>query len=348
MSQELLILKKSLATMRMFLQDNIWTMGWWPCITDGFTERTKREIKAWDLEGKVPWKTTLCIGNGYKINTQGQVLWQKGDILNQVFRKWKRSPYVIISLKKKDTMGDPTTEDKEKRINKLMDEHFWPHIEWYGEKCLHKEQEYIVVPKDGNRSDMSLGNLKYALKEEYNLQWTTKELLIQLIPFFKNKSDDEIVSLFTSQWWVSRSWVNKIRTELKGKGKIWDKTLNKVIFSRKTYEIHVALLECKWLKSNLDLAKQLRPNGNFKSKDEQEVLTNKVSRVRKKLFDLWLIEKYNTYQKEVNISDVREELEKTLIANRALEKWKRKTHAEIAKAFGLWKPQVDNFSRQIK
>jgi hypothetical protein len=69
--------------------------------------------------------------------------------------------------------------------------------------------------------------------------------------------------------------------------------------------------------------------------------------VRRKLYDEKLIKKYNTYQKKVNISDVREELEKTLIANRGVEKSKRKTHIEIAEIFGLEKEQVDNFSRQI-
>jgi hypothetical protein len=29
---------------------------------------------------------------------------------------------------------------------------------------------YIVVPKDGNWSDMSLKNLRYAVKEEYDLE----------------------------------------------------------------------------------------------------------------------------------------------------------------------------------
>ena len=181
---------------------------------------------------------------------------------------------------------------------------------------------------------MSIGNLKYTRKEEYDVHWTTKALLIPLIQFFKNKSDKEIAKLLSTTRW----WVNKVRTELKKKGRIWeDKTLTKIIISRNTYDIHVALLACKWVKSNLAIAKQLRPNANFKNKEEQEVLTNKVSRVRKKLYDKWFIDKYNTHQKEVNISDVRENLEKTLRENEKMEKWKRKTHAEIAEAFRLIK-----------
>ena len=290
----------------------------------------------------------IWIWNGYKLNIHGQIIWQKDIPLKPVFRNWKRSPFVIIPLKRKCAKGNITPKAKEERIDNLMEKHFWPHIEWYSEMKANQDKEYIVVPKDDNWNDMSLGNLKYVVKEEYDLQWTTKELLIQLIPFFKNKSDDEIVNLLsTSQWWVSRSWVNKVRTELKQQGKIWNKILNNIIISRSTYDIHVALLACKWLKSNLDISKKLRPNENFKDKETQEIFTNKVSRVRKKLSNLWLIEIYNTYQKEVNIRDVREALKQTLIANREKGKWERKTHEEIAKVFGLSKEQVDNYSRQI-
>lgn len=310
-----------------------------PEITDRFTHKCMREIKGWELEGKIPWKTTLCIWNGYKINIQGQVIWQNNVPLTPIFRKWKRSPVVIIKRNRKETEGD----QKEQRIDNLMDEFFWPHIEWYSEKKFHTTKEYIVVPKDGKWNDMSVGNLRYELKEEYDLHWTKKEVLLQLIPFFTNKSDEEIAKLLsTSSWWVRR-----IKAELKEKGKIGDKTLNTLIISHKTYKIYVALLTCKWLQSNLEIAKELRPKADFENKEEQEIFTNKVSRVRKKLYDKWCIEKYNTYQKEVNIWDVREELEKTLIANKAMEKWKRKTHAEIAEIFGLWKEQVDNYSRQI-
>lgn len=314
-----------------------------PEITDRFTDKIKRDIKAWELEGKTPQKTTLCMENGYKINVQGQVIWQKNIQLKPIFRKWKNSPFVIMTLKKKDSNGEITTKIKEERIDNLMEKYFWSHIEWYWEKNLHKNKEYILVPKDGNWNDMSVDNLKYETKEEYELNGTKKILLMELIPFFSNKSDEEIAKILsTTRWWVSR-----VKTELKEKGRIWDKILNKLIISHKTYQIYIALLACEWLKSNLDIAKELRPSVDFENKDEQDILTNKVSRVRRKLYDKWLIKKYNTYQKEVNISDVREALEKTLIANRAMEKWKRKTHAEIAEVFGLWKEQVDNYSRQI-
>ena len=83
-------------------------------ITGRFTEETIREIKRWELEGKVPWKTTLFIWNGYKINTQWQVIWQNGDPL--IPRKWKKYPFVIIALNKKDTNGHITPQKKEERI----------------------------------------------------------------------------------------------------------------------------------------------------------------------------------------------------------------------------------------
>ena len=309
-----------------------------PEITDRFTYKVKNGIIAWDLEGKQPWQTTICIWNGYKINTQGQVI-RKNIPLKPIFRRWNRAPHIIMTLNRKDTGKD----QKEERIDNLMEKYFWPYIEWYSEKKLHENKEYIVVPKDGNWNILSLENLEYVLKEDYNLSWTKKALLIELIPFFDKKSDDEIAEiLWTTSWWVRR-----IKGELKEKGRIGDKTLNKLIISHKTYKIYIALLACKWLQSNLDIAKELRAKANFENKEEQDSLTDKVSRVRRKLYEKWLIQKYNTYQKEVNISGVKEELKKMLIANRAMEKWKRKTHTEIAKAFNLTKGQVDNFSRQI-
>jgi hypothetical protein len=51
----------------------------------------------------------------------------------------------------------------------------------------------------------------------------------------------------------------------------------------------------------------------------QDMLTDKVSRVRRKLYDAGLIKKYNTYQQKVNIADVRQKLEEMLIANRGVE-----------------------------
>ena len=315
-----------------------------PHITDRFTNKTQRHIIAWGLEGQEPWNTLIWIWNGYKLNIHGQVIWQKDVPLKPIFKKWIRSPYFVISLKRKCAKGNITPKAKEERIDKLMERHFWPNIEWYSEMKANQDKAYIVVPKDDNWNDMSLGNLKYVIKKEYNINWTTKEILMQLIPFFKNKSDEDIAKLLSISTW----WVNKVRTELKKQGKIWNKILNNVIISRSTYDIHLAVLECKWLKSNLEIAKELRPDADFEDKEEQGRLTDKVSRVRKKLYDKWLIEKYNTYQKEVSIEGVREALKLTLIANRTAEKSERKTHAEIAKVFGLTKEQVDNFSRKIK
>jgi hypothetical protein len=33
----------------------------------------------------------------------------------------------------------------------------------------NQDKAYIVVPKDDNWNDMSLGNLKYVIKKEYNI-----------------------------------------------------------------------------------------------------------------------------------------------------------------------------------
>lgn len=314
-----------------------------PDITDRFTEKTIRGIKWWALEGKINKEKIVSIGNGYRINTNGQVIGKNNAPLKHIFRKWKRSPFVIMAVSTKDNSWTIVSKTKEERIDTLMEKYFWPYIAWYWATKLHKNTTYIIVPKDGNWDDMSINNLEYTTQEEYNLNWTKKALLIELIPFLNNKSDEELAKLLsTTRWWISR-----VKTELKEKWRIGDEILNTLVISHKTYQIYVALLSCNWLKSNLDIAKELRANANFTDKEEQERLTNKVSRVRRKLYDRWLIKKYNTYQKDINIEDVRHDLEKALIANNAMEKWKRKTHAEIATLFGLEKQQVDNYSRQI-
>jgi predicted transcriptional regulator len=137
-----------------------------------------------------------------------------------------------------------------------------------------------------------------------------------LLKYFGNKkSDDELAKLLK----VSRSWVNRIRTELKEKGSVGNDKLNNLIISNKTYEVYEALLACDGLKSNLDIAKQLRPKADFTVKKTKESLTDKVSRVRRQLSDAKLIKEYNTYKKTVNIADVRERLEKALISNRGVK-----------------------------
>ena len=329
--------------------DKIMGKRWLPEITDRFTDKTKREIKGWSLENTVPcnWNTTFCMEGWYKVNIHGQVIWQNNSPLTQRFRKWKRSPFVILTFKKKNGNEDPSSSQKEQRLDHLMRKYFWPYIEWYSEtkRSKNKDKTYIVAPKDGNWSDMSLTNLKYTEKKEYELDWTKKWLLMGLLPFFeKIKSDDDLATLLS----VSRWWVSRVKTELKEKGRIGNDKLNNLVISYKTYKIYEALLACEWLTSNLDIAKKLRPEEDFSTKITQDMLTDKVSRVRRKLYDAWLIKKYNTYQQKVNIADVRQELEKMLIANRGVEKWKRNTHEEIAQIFGLEKQQVDNYSRQMK
>lgn len=225
-----------------------------------------------------------------------------------------------------------------------MAKYFWQYIEWYKKTQIIKNKNFIVVPKDDNWEQMHLNNLKFTDEKEYNLRWTKKAILTQLLPFLQNKSDIELANIMSS----STIHVNKIRNELKRKGKVWNEVLNKLIISHKTYPIYVALLESKWLKSNLELAKEIRHITKFKDKNTQRIFVDRVVRVRKKLYNKWLIEKYNTYQQDINIADVKEDLTQILLKNSKKAKNQKKTHLEIAKIFWLKKEQVDNFSRQIK
>jgi hypothetical protein len=121
-----------------------------------------------------------------------------------------------------------------------------------------------------------------------------------------------------------------------------------LIISHKTYPIYLKLLDANWLKSNLKIAKELRPEENFNDKQQKKNLTNKVSRSRKILFREWLIKQYNTYGQKISIGSVKIELTKLLEKNFELEKSKKQTHREIAEILWLNKTQVDNFSRTLK
>jgi hypothetical protein len=315
-----------------------------PEITDKLTNHIEREIINWEFEWKKPSENSCSIWNWYQINTNWIVIWKDGSPMKYVSRKWKRSPFVIIKKKQKDENWNIISKDKEIRIDWLMKKYFWQYIKWYSDTKIRTDKEFIIVPKNWEWNNMAIDNLEFVEEKKYNLIWTKKYILTELMVFLKNKNDQE----FADMLWVSIWRVNRIRSELKEQWKIWNEILNDLIISHKTYPIYVALLNCKWLKSNLDISKELWSNEDFSNKIKQEELTNKISRVRKKLYDKWIIEKYNTYQQTVNISDVKEKLGKTLLENKNLEKNKRKTHLEIAQMFGLKKEQVDNFSRKFK
>lgn len=308
-----------------------------------FIEKTIEDIAMWGSEWKEPNKKTYTIFFDYKININGEVTWKKWIKMKYRFRKWNRSPFVVLQRNIKDEKWKFKKQQKEIKITKLMEEKFQEYIKGYS-KMRSSHEKYIIIPQDWDWENMSLKNLEYVPKKEYNLNWTKKQLLSNLTPIIKDKSDTQIAEMLD----ISRSWVNKTKNDMKKNWNLWHSKLNDLTISNKNYPIYLALLKCKWLSSNLEIAKNLWPNEDFLNLENKKKLTNKVVRVRKILFNKWLIEKYNTYQKTVNIESIRAKLKKTLITNKNLSKEKRKTHQQIAEIFWLDKQQVDNFSRKLK
>ena len=171
--------------------------------------------------------------------------------------------------------------------------YFKHYIKWYKETQLNKNKTFIVIPQDSNREDMSLTNLEFIEEKEYKLLGSKKQILKQIIPLLKSTPSDKDI---TNTINISRSRTNKIKAELKKEWKIWHPELNNLIISNKTYPIYLALLKSEWLKSNLELAKQLRKTEDFTDKKVKKIFTEKIVRVRKKLVKKWLIQKYDTYQ----------------------------------------------------
>lgn len=269
---------------------------WLSEITDNFLDYNKYYIDQWYNEWKNP-ATDICnIFCWYKINTQWKVFGQAWKPMKYIFRKWKRSPFVILKINKKTTKWKFITTQEEVRIDKLMEEKFWTHIKNYSKTVSNYNKKYIIVPQDWDWGNMNLKNLEYVLREEYNLNNTKKQLLLAIIPFFPNKTDEELAKQVNASRWR----VSKIKKELKIKWTIWNKDLNNLIISHKTYPIYVKLLDCNWLKSNLEIAKILWPDEDLKDPKNQKNITNRVVRVRKKLYQKWLIKKYNTYQQTTN------------------------------------------------
>ncbi len=312
-------------------------------VTEKIIETEESNRNLWLYEWTIPKTTEYRIIDWYSINIDWQVIWKTGNPLKYFYKKENLAPYVALSRIVKSKDWEFITKQKEHKITELMHKYFWPYIINYSNYVLRPD-EFIVVPKDSNWDNLSLQNLEFVNKKEFYLQGTEKWRLIKLFPFLNTKTDQELADMFN----LSRGWVNRIRTELKEAWKIWDPRLKGLVISKNNEKVYIALLECNWLKSNLELAKDIWAEENFDDKENKERLTDKISRVRKKLLDKWLIEKYNTYGQKVNISDVREELLEILESNSKLPKSERQTHQQIANRFSLKKGQVDNFSRTLK
>ncbi len=120
---------------------------WIPEITDRLNKNAEREITNWWSEWEKPSEDFCSLWNWYQINTNWIVSGQNGEPMIYIFRKWKRSPFVIISIRK-NKEWEIKPHNQEIRIDKLMIQYFWTYIKWYWEKnnTRNKDKDFIVVP----------------------------------------------------------------------------------------------------------------------------------------------------------------------------------------------------------
>ncbi len=320
---------------------------WLPEITDRFVVQQEYSIKRGALEGREPPQSVREFYPWYSITTAGTVIGPVGKELKYLSKADNKAPYVKICIRKAWPKGDRKAY-KEYNVIKLMKEYFGSHIHWYGEtrSVANKDKEYIVIPHNDDWSNVALKNLIYVDKKQYRYEKTVEQKIEFLLRVRDlQMSCEELARLFD----VSISWVNRIRTRLEEQG-YGDQQLAKtgINISYENRPIYKALLLCNGQKSNLVLAKEIWPQENFSDEADQDSLIDKIVRVRKRLADKWIIQRYNTYGKKINIADVKESLVFALEDNLKLPKQQRRTHAEIATVLWLDKSQVDNFSRSLK
>ena len=317
---------------------------WWdPKFTNAFLNSIEAENKEW----KIPpaWDIVIYrhydkyhgLNSKYTINREWEVKSLRWEVMKPSLYKNKRWQKIHIRMGKIDSQWKMVVREKEIWILVLMEQVFWRYFPWY--KLKQKDPEnYILVPKDWDYNNMRYDNLIYVYKDEY---YSPKRKLVSEYMLMNPWVDDEKVSKVCN---VALSYVKKIKMELAKKWKLtkfWAyQDLQKelwVEFSEDSFQIYQALMQSQWNLSNLEIAKLLRSEEI--NSENQKIFTNKVSRVRKRLTDKWIIPRFNEW-----FESKRDQALKMIMD-------KGKTHItnqEIADTLWLKKSQIDNLSKSIK
>lgn len=293
------------------------------------------------LEGTQPPEYDITFasykGGNYTINYKGEVKGLERKVMKYIFYKNKVGPQIRIRRRrKKHDENEVKDEYYEINILKLMRKIFWPYITWYDQTKEHPDA-YKLIPKDGDQNNLSVQNLEFISKEEYNKRGTKKEILEALIKANPWKTSQEIAK----ETWYSIPHINKIKNKIK-----WTirEELQKqrqetwINITQEQLPIYQALINTKGEISNLEIAKKLRPEAVEKAKtnEEKRILTNKISRARKKLIDKRVISRFN------------DNFEKKKPEAIALLKEREKTHKEIAEQLEVSKHQIDYLAKKQK
>ena len=316
---------------------------WWnPKFTNDFLNRIESENKEW----KAPPTGDFVIfryrdlyhhiDSKYTINREWEIKSLKWKVMKPFFYKKKKWQRVRIQVVKQDNEWNILPIEKEIRVLQMMERVFGQYFPWY--KLKQKDpKNYILVPKDWDYNNMRYDNLCYEHKDERS---SSKKKMIKNC-FILNRNID--VKQVSTLCHAAESYVKKVKMELISMWKLpefWAyQDFQKEVwieFSEDNLKIYQALIQSQWKLSNLEIAKLLRPEEV--NSENQKTFTNKISRVRKRLTDKWVIPRFNE----------RFEAKK----GKALEmiKNKTKTHMtnqEIADILWLKKHQIDNIARGI-
>lgn len=207
-------------------------------------------------------------------------------------------------------------------------------------KYRQNPKAYMLIPKDGNYENMHYSNLIYVHKKT-ELEKGSKRALIKatLSLDLPNTTIQKLTG-------ASESHIRKVTEEQVQAGKYktelyeaWRAFKEKygIAVELESFPIYTALIESEGKKSNLEIAKELRPEAVAKAKtnEEKRIRANKILRARRKLTDKGIIPRFNDH-----FEKQKPEIIKLLEEG-------GKTHQEIAELLNLKKDQVSNLARQL-
>lgn len=316
-------------------------------ILDQQIRKIEAEIANGENEGTEPQirevKFSPYKGSEYILTCDGIIKSVTWEAMKYIFYENKLGPRVRIKrLRKKFWEKTIRSEYYEVNVLTLMKQYFPSYIEWYS-KAKDNLDDYILLPKDGNRENLSTTNLYFCSKKDYHNQGSKREIVKTLLTLNPKMTDAEL-----EKAWISRPHISRVRSELGKQGKLpihqkllklREKTGIQIEFE--SLPIYEALLQSQGKLSNTDIVKLLRPHerNQAKTNEEKRKLTDKIVRVRKKLTDRELIPRFNA-----NFEEKRERAVEMINERQVTGK----TNKEIAEALGLNKAQIDNLAKWVK
>ncbi len=207
-------------------------------------------------------------------------------------------------------------------------------------KYRQNPNAYMLIPKDGNYENMHYSNLIYVHKKTELEKRSKRELIKTTLSLdLPNTTIKKLTGASESHIWrVKEEQVQagKYKSE---EYQAWRnfKEKYRIIMDFESFPIYTTLIESEGKKSNLEIAKELRPEAVAKAKtnEEKRIRTEKIVRARKKLTDKNIIPRFKDYFEKQKPEIIK------------LLKEGGKTHQEIARLLNLKKDQVSNLARQL-